>query len=137
MDPNFYLAHWILGVTYGAKGMYDQSIATHQKAAALSSRSPLTLGVMGANHGLAGRKPEARKLLEELQERAKTTYVPACCFAWVYMGLGEEDTAFDYLERAVEQRNLLIVHLVNEPVYDPLRGNPRFHALLRKMNLAP
>jgi len=137
LEPNFYLAYWILGVTYGVKGMYDQSIATHQKAAALSSRSPLTLGAMGAFHGFAGRKPEARKLLEELQERARTAYVPALCFAWVYVGLGEEDTAFDYLERTVEERTPLIVHLVNEPVYDRLRANPRFHALLRKMNLAP
>jgi serine/threonine-protein kinase len=136
-DPNFYLAYWILGVTYGAKGMYDQSIAAHQKGAALSARSPLTLAAMGANHGLAGRKPEARKLLEELQERAKTAYVPAFCFAWVYIGLGEEDTAFDYLERTVEERTPLIVHLVNEPAYDRVRGNPRFQALLRKMNLAP
>jgi len=81
LDPNFYLAYWILGLPCGAKGMYDQSIATGQKAAAPSCRNPMVLGVMGINYARAGRGPEARKLLEELEERARTAYVPACCFS--------------------------------------------------------
>jgi serine/threonine-protein kinase len=137
LDPNFFLAHWILGVTYsiGLK-RYDDSLAAHQKAAELSGRSPLTLGAMAFCHAFAGRRSEAQKLIKEMEERSRAAHVPPHCFAWAYLGLGETDKVFDWLDKAVDDREpLLIGHLNHEPLYDPLRSDPRYRALLRKMNL--
>jgi serine/threonine protein kinase/tetratricopeptide (TPR) repeat protein len=139
LDPNFFLAHWILGVTYGV-GLkrYDEALAAFQKAAELSGRSPLTLGAMANRHASAGRRSEAQKLLEEMEERARVAHVPPHCFAWAYMGLGETDKVFDWVNKAVDDREpLLIGHFNHEPLYDPLRSDPRYGALLRKMNLEP
>jgi adenylate cyclase len=139
LDPNFFLAHWILGVTYAVcLGRYDEALAAHQKAAELSGRSPLTLGAMAWNRGIAGRRSEAQTLIEEMEERARTAHVPPHCFAWAYLGLGETDRVFDWIDKAVDEREpLLIGHFNHEPIYDPLRSDPRYRALLRKMNLEP
>jgi hypothetical protein len=75
--------------------------------------------------------------LQELQELARKAYVPPSSFASIYFGLGEIDRGFDWLEKAVDERDGLIVHIHVDPGYDPLRSHPRFQALLRKMNLEP
>ena len=77
------------------------------------------------------------EIIDELQELTQKMYVAPSIFAWIYMGLGEIETAFDWLEKAVDERDGFILHLHIDPVYDPLRSHPRYKALLRKMNLEP
>jgi hypothetical protein len=81
-----------------------------------------------------GRVGEARKILEELQERARKSHVPGSVYALIYMGFGEIDKAFDWFEKSIEERDSMIWY-VHYSAFDPLRSHPRYHALLRKMNL--
>jgi serine/threonine-protein kinase len=136
LDPNYYLPHWFLGLTYGYTGLFDQAIAAVEKASELSGRSILALALLGANYAFAGRHAEARKLLEEFKELARITYVPSFALALIHLGLQELNQAFEYTEKGVEERDLLVVcTLKGEPHYDVLHSDPRFQALLRKMNL--
>jgi hypothetical protein len=87
-------------------------------------------------YALAGRPREARGLLEELTTLSRTTYVPPFAMAAVYRGLGKADQALEWMEKGVEEHDLILVcGLKSEPRYIPLHGHPRYQALLRKMNL--
>ena len=101
------------------------------------ARAPSLIGALGYGLGRLGRNAEARAILAELDEAAKKSYVTPFSRALVYIGLGDFDTAFEWLDRAVDERDVHILHLTVKPVYDPIRSDPRFHRLLRKMNLEP
>ncbi len=96
---------------------------------------PMVAGAMALLCGLFGRRDRARRLLTELQEAAERSYVPPLAFAWAYLGLGD-DRAFEWLDQAVEARNPVVTHLPSMPLYDGIRIDPRFRALLAKMRLA-
>jgi len=94
--------------------------------------------MLGRAYGLAGRTAEARQLLDELTARRHVTSVPACPIAFVHRGLGELEKRLESFARNIEERDqTIVVSLKTEPGYDPLRSHPTYHALLRKMNLAP
>ena len=78
----------------------------------------------------------ARAILAELHQRAAVAYVPPSACAWVLLGLGDVDGTFDWLNRAVDARDPWIIPIRTMPVLDPIRQDPRFEALLRRMNLA-
>ncbi len=89
-------------------------------------------------YGRAGQHSKARALLEELTTQGPTTYVPPFSVAAIYRGLGEMDHGLKWMEKGVEERDLVVVcALKSEPTYIALHGHPRYQALLRKMNLAP
>ncbi len=90
---------------------------------------------MATSYAMAGKTEKARKLLEELHQLAHETYVPASSFATVYTALGENDRAFEWLARAVEEHDPLLLSLTTEPCFDSLRPDPRYAALLRKIHL--
>jgi serine/threonine-protein kinase len=138
LDPGWYMPHWLLAISYGHMGRFEEAIASAQKACELSGRNAVTLGILALAYGRAGRQGEARALLEGLATKRRTTYVPPFAIAAAYRGLGEVDQALDWLEKGVEERDLIVVcALKSEPGYAPLHGHPRYHALLRKMNLEP
>ena len=74
---------------------------------------------------------------DELEERSDRGYVPPCFFAWMHAGLGDRDRAFEWLERAYEQRETGLVKLQVDPDWDTLRDEPRFQELLRRMEFPP
>ena len=78
---------------------------------------------------------EGRSLLARLHVAAEQTYIPASCFAWIHLGLGELEQAFAWMNRAVDQRDPMMTPIKSYEFFDPLRSDPRFAALLRKMNL--
>jgi tetratricopeptide (TPR) repeat protein len=136
LDPGWYVPHWLLAIAYERMGRLEEAIGEAQKACELSGRNAPTLGILGLACGLAGRRSEARAVLEELTTQRRTTYVPPYAMAAVYRGLGEVDQALEWLEKGVEERDMIIVSgLKSEPRYMLLRGHPRYQALLRKMNL--
>jgi len=137
LDSNHYLAHWLLGLGYVLKGMWGEAVAALRKSAELSARSPVILGYLGWLYGAIGQADEARKTLAELDEMAQIRPVPPTSLAWVYLGLGDADRAFEWMEKAIEVRDPLIFPIKTFPHLDPLRADPRFGALLQKMNLAP
>ncbi len=96
------------------------------------------LSGLGYAYAVAGRRAEAQKVLDKLNELSKQSYVPAEAMACVYAGLGDKDKAFEWLEKTYEERSAAPFHpLKADPIYDPLRSDPRFVDLLRGTNLQP
>jgi TolB-like protein/DNA-binding winged helix-turn-helix (wHTH) protein/Flp pilus assembly protein TadD len=135
MDPNHYQAYWVLGHTYAAHGRFDEAIDAALKAVELSERVPGALGILGLAYGLAGRKEEAKKILNELLELNKNRYVTPAALVNVYIGLGDKDQAFVWLEKAFQERSNFMAYLKVFPIVDPLRSDPRFGDLVRRVGL--
>jgi serine/threonine-protein kinase len=134
MDQNNYQAHWFLSRIYADAGRWDEAIAASEKAVAIS-RTPGALGYLGMNYGLAGRKAEAHKILNELLELSRHRYVTPVALVDVYTGLGDKDQAFFWLEKAYQERSYPMAYLKVFPARDPLRSDPRFADLLRRTGL--
>jgi len=137
MDPNFARVHWYLGMPYEQKGMYKEAIAEFEKALSLSGGSPSMMAALGHAYALAGRGPEARKILAQLQELSRARYISPFDIATVHAGLGDQERAFEWLEKSYADRSWGLFRLKVDPWFDRLRPDPRFANLLRRMNLAP
>jgi TolB-like protein/Tfp pilus assembly protein PilF len=136
LDPQCW-AYMLLGSCYFHVGQHDDAIRAMETLPQIMGRSSFALANLGWVYGSAGRAAEARRLLEELEEGAQKGYVPSWSFAVIYQGLGEMDKAFDWFERAVDEHESLMLQFNVHPNYDPLRTDPRYPALMRKMNLEP
>jgi len=134
-DPAFYKAYTSLGRAYIQQGRYLDAIAMLEKGRTMAGDIPNILGAMGQVYALAGEASRAREVLGTLTELARRMYVPATVFAVVYIGLGEYEGALDWLEMGYERRDTPLVALKVHPIYDPLRGRPRFESLLARMGL--
>jgi TolB-like protein/DNA-binding winged helix-turn-helix (wHTH) protein/Tfp pilus assembly protein PilF len=133
IDPDHYQAHWFLGLTYVANGQIDEAIATAEKAVAVSGRAPAALGVLGLAYGTAGNNREAHKLLNELTQLQKRRYVSPMAFTFVYIGLGDKDQAFVWLEKSYQERSNHLAFFKVSPTVDRLRSDPRFAELLQRI----
>ncbi len=134
MDGHFWYAHLILGKAYGGKNLHDQAMASYQRAADLSG-GPRSLSLLGHGHALAGRHPEARQVLAKLNELSSQSFLAPSFLALVHLGLGDRDQALASLDRACEEKDPNLVYLACDPVWDPLRSDGRFSALLRRLGL--
>ncbi len=135
LDPNDVEAHVVMGLNYEQKRMYPEAIAELEKARELSGNNPLILGPLGSCYAGAGDKMQARKLLDELNAAAQQAYVAPITSVMLYLGLGEIDAAFDWLEKAAEARDPLLYYLKVGPIYDPIRDDPRYEILLNRIGL--
>jgi tetratricopeptide (TPR) repeat protein len=135
MDPNFYPAHNQLTQIYANMGMYDEAFAEAEKAIALWRRDGETLPTLGILYWMSGNKDKAKEILDELHGIAKQRYVSPSNFAVYYWHLGDIDQGFEWLEKAYEVRDQQIAWAKVHPAFDPLRSDPRFKAMLKKMNL--
>ena len=136
MDPNDTLALLGLGAIYEQKGMYDEAIGAYQKMINASERTSGNLGVLGHAYAASGRRGEALRILEELKEMSKQKYVSPYDLAVLYTGLDEKDLAIEQLQKEYQERGSgLFIDLKVEPLFDPLRSDPRFADLLRTMGL--
>jgi serine/threonine protein kinase/tetratricopeptide (TPR) repeat protein len=137
IDRQFGTAIWGLGLVHEQLGQFDQAIADFQKAMEINGRG--TNGLASFAHALclAGRRAEAEQILKEVLERTRTRPFLAYQVALILVGLGRNDEAMDWLERAYEQRSTLLSYIDRDPRLDPLRSSPRFSALLSQMHLAP
>lgn len=134
-DPHYDRVHATLGWALFLSGRRDEGIAALQRAVAMSGSGSTWLSQLGQAYGMAGRMGEARKILTQLLASAGERYVPPYHLAYVYVGLGEYDTAMDMLEQAFEQRSGAIAGIKGSFLFTSLRTHPRFIALLQKMNL--
>jgi serine/threonine-protein kinase len=137
LDAGYYLAHFMQAMVCLGMGRDQEALAAARRSAELSGGMPLILGVLGLVCGRTGNTSEARALLDRLEAMARVTYVPPTSFVWIYFGLGDVDNAFLWMERAVEARDPIIMPVKTFPFLDPFRTDPRYRALLRKMNLEP
>ena len=137
MDPNLVLAHSFLAQGYEQKAMYQEAVAEFQKIRSLSGGDPATTAALGEAFALSGIRGYWQKSLELENERSKRQYVSPASMAFIYARLGEKDLALEWLQKACEEPSLQVIHLKVEPVFDSLRPDPRFQALLRRMGLPP
>jgi TolB-like protein/DNA-binding winged helix-turn-helix (wHTH) protein/Tfp pilus assembly protein PilF len=133
MDPDFVLPHLVLGQAYEQKRMYDQAITELRRAADISQSSPPAVAALARAYAVSGRTTEARKLLDQLMEQSKKRYVSPFYVAIVYAGLGENDQALDWIEKAYQDRSNAIVFAKVDPQLDTLRSTPRFQSLLHRL----
>ena len=136
-------AHVLLGEAYVAKGMAAEGVAEMQKGVALDATLAKTperwdrYPLLAYAYAAAGRRDDALKILDEQKRLEKQRYVSPYNFAIIYTGLGDKDRAFEWLTKCVEQRTRPLWHFRSRPLFDPLRSDPRYAVLLRRMNLTP
>ncbi len=133
IDPNFWLGHVLGGLAYRDKGDFQAAIESIEKARKIDDREPLALAALGTVYGAAGRRAEAQRVAGELLARSKTTYVSPWFLALVWARL-DQNRAFEWLEKAYEER-FWMNFLKSETALDPLRADPRFQELLRRVGL--
>jgi len=137
MEPGFPRVHSYLGWSFLQKGMYQEAIAELKKARDLFGDNPGRIAELGHAYAVAGRKTEARAVLRELTGLSRRRYLEPDLVALIHVGLGEREEAFRWLERAYEERAVKMVLLKVEPAFDPLRDDPRFADLLRRVGFPP
>jgi TolB-like protein/Tfp pilus assembly protein PilF len=135
LDPDYVFINWFLGQAYLKNAMQDQAIATFRLGLARSGEHPGMAASLGHACAQAGRRTEALELHRGLEERAKQTYVPADYLSVICMGLGHTEDALTWLERACDERALHLVFLGVDPLFDDLRSDPRFAAVLQTLGL--
>ena len=138
LDPYFPVAHAFAGRAYTAKSMCSEAIGEYQTSLRLQmGYNHDVISFLGYTYARCGKKAEAQERLNELVELSKRGYLPAGAMAIVYVGLGDRDRAFHWLTKSVEERGVNLPFLEVEPLFDPIRSDPRFRDLLRRVNLAP
>ncbi len=136
MDPDFVIAHFFLALAYGQKSMFEEAIQEAREAMSLVGESDtLILTQLGIIHSYSGNENEARRILDRLHELTDEKYVSPFRVALIYEGLGDIDRAFEWLERAYEERDHWIETLKVNPALDSLRSDDRYRDLLAKTGL--
>ena len=134
MDQGFYFAHRNLGVAYVLKGNFREALLAYEKARRLTD-DPSLLGDIGHVQAVSGKRDEALKTLAQMNEISKRRYVPAYIFALVYVGLGNKDQAFQWLEKSYQEREAKLCFFKIDPIMEPLRSDSRFSDLVRRIGL--
>ncbi|MGA2587597.1 MAG: protein kinase [Candidatus Aminicenantales bacterium] len=135
MEPNFAFAHWLLGGVYQAKPTLGDVVAQMKKALALEPSSPRYIAGVGIAYSQEGKRSEALKILADLQELSKRRYVPPTSLAFILLYMEDKrEEGFKELERGYEDRTTYMCQMKVMPQFDPFRSDPRFQALLRRMN---
>jgi serine/threonine protein kinase/Flp pilus assembly protein TadD len=134
-DPEFSIAYWYLAGSYYANERWGEGIAAIQKFVELSAGSVIAWSALGYGYGSAGMKDEAFKILERLDGLSKDRYVGSLWRAVVWMGLGEKKETLENLEKAYLEKESILACIKVWPAFDCVRSEPRFQAVLKKMNL--
>lgn len=136
VDPNTVMGHSLRGFVWYERRLYEEAAQAFLQSAQASERESYALGALGMAYGKSGDRAKAQAILDELAERSKHKYVMPFAPALVYIGLGERDLAFEFLEKARQDGNSLLWVLPVAPYYDELRSDPRFAELLQRTGLA-
>ena len=133
--PDTVEANWYLGFALIGNNQADQAIPVLEKVVSLSDRSPGAIELLATAYGRAGQRAKALRLLDELKQRQKKTYVPAAAFINPYLALGDYDEAFVWFEKAYQEKSNILQFLKVHPFFDPVRNDPRFIDLLHRVGL--
>jgi serine/threonine-protein kinase len=128
LDPGAYPAYQALGQCYAAKGMTDEAISTFEKACELSGNSRFAVARLGHTYGFSGRRKEAEERLAKLKESPGGELG----IVWICIGLGDRESALQWLEKAYEERDSQLLYLNVDPIYEGLRSDARFQAVLHR-----
>jgi serine/threonine-protein kinase len=135
LDPNDIELHVVLGLNYEQKKMFREAIQELEKARALSGNNPLILGPLGSCFAGCGDRKQAQKILDELEHMSGSMYVAAITRAMVFLGMKDVGSAFLWLENAARAREVLVCYLAAGPIYDCIRGDPRYREMLQRIGL--
>jgi serine/threonine-protein kinase len=133
LDPNYWVSHVLLARCYQQTGKRNEAVAALQKAKQVEGSIPEVLASLAHGYAMSGKKGEAMKILRELQERSKKEFVPSYTIALIYTGLGMKEEALQYLVKSYDEGSFYMIHLKVEPILDPLRTDPRFTDLVRRV----
>ena len=136
VDANDIEAHIVIAMNLEQKKEYPQAIAELEKAHELAGYNPLILGPLGSCYGGAGDKEKVLSVLDGLNEAAKQAYVAPISWVMLYLGVGDIEKAFEWLDKAAEARDILLCYLKVGPIYDPIRDDPRYVDLLHRIGLS-
>ena len=137
LDPSYAVALVNLGRAFEQKGMHAQAREAYKRVLTLSPSSASILALLGHDYAISGDRAEAEKTIAKLEEMSRHGYVPSVYVALVYTGLGDSNRAFEWLDKAYDERCDYLVYLPTDPSADPLRRDPRFEKLLERIGLAP
>jgi len=135
LDPNDIEAHVVMALNFEQQRKYKEAIAELEKAHQLAEYNPLILGPLASCYGGAGDKEKALLLLEELNAAATRAYVAPISWVMIYLGIGDVEHAFEWLEKAAQARDPLLCYLKVGPIYDPIRDDVRYSDLLYRIGL--
>ena len=138
MDPTYLPARTQLALAYEQKGMVVEAVSTMEQTRKLAGEKtdlPMVHALLAHAYALAGRRADAQSELNVLIAIGQKRYVPPSYLAIVYLALGDKNKAFDYLNKSYQDRSEQLLYLGVEPLVDPLRGDPRFDALLKQVGL--
>jgi serine/threonine-protein kinase len=135
MNPQYYLAHAMMGPVYTQTGRFDEALACYAKAREADPDSKFVASFEAMTLAFAGQRAEAAKMLEEISRRAASDYISPVSIAYICTALGDKDRAFENLDRAIFDRDPNILGLKTNPIFDSLRADVRYRALLKKMQL--
>lgn len=135
LDPASPHAFFVLGGSYRYLNRVDEAIAAFRDAVELTGGAAMMLGWLGLTLADSGQHEEARAILQQLYEASTQRYVPPCSIGWIHLGLREIDRAFECFDRAVDECDQLMMPIKTYAFLEPIRSDPRFASLLRKMNL--
>ena len=136
VQPDSTWGNWYMGFALIAKGEPQEAIPVLEKAVSLTERSPGTVGILAMAYARAGHRDHALRLIGELKHRGETGYVPAAAFVFPVLELGDREEAFVWLERAYREKSNLLQFVKVSPFFDPMRNDPRFDELVRRVGLA-
>ena len=135
LDPGHFLGHWALGIGLNDTGAVPDAVEELRRAHELSGGIPFTLGFLAMVSGGAGLHEDVLRLRAQAEQMAGAGYVPPSTFMFCAIGLGDWDAAFEWMNRAIEGRDPIIMPIKSFPFLDPVRGDARYGALLKKMRL--
>ncbi|MFB3778100.1 MAG: hypothetical protein ACE141_10830 [Bryobacteraceae bacterium] len=134
LAPGLAYPQWFLGTALLLSGKLSEGFAQCRSVYERYGSDPMAVGGMSVVYALSLRRGKARALLSRLESLTANTHVPPLAFAWAYLGLAD-DRVFDWLDRAIAEHDPAAIHMPSMPIYDAIRDDPRFGALLAKMNL--
>jgi len=137
LDPNWWTGHNVLGWAYEGKGLYQEALAEFLKAQSLSGNNMMLSALIGHVYAVSGKRSEAKKTIDELESRSRQGYISGYLVALIYTGMGNKDKALAQLERAYQERDIWICWVKVDPRFDPIRSDPRFTDLLRRIGFEP
>jgi len=135
MNPKYYLANAMMGNVHTLAGHYDEALACYAIAREADADSKFIDSLQAMTLARAGRRAETVELLQRITQRAASDYISPVSIAYVHTAMGDADQAFENLDRAIQDRDPNLLGLKSNPIFESLRGDPRYHALLKKMQL--
>lgn len=135
VHPEYTNARWGLGFALIVNHQTDQAIAELEKTVAMMNRSPGSLDMLATAYAYAGRRQDALTLINELKRRRQRGYVPAGAFIKTYLALGDYDQAFFWCDEAYKEQSAILQWIKVDPLFDPVRNDPRFVDLVHRIGL--